>query len=94
MVKTISGLYVLNLLNIPVSKYYACEINPHAIKLGIKNFNKKITYLGDVLNIDSQKLKDIGPIDLLLGASPCNDLSLANPKRKGIYGTHKVFINY
>lgn len=26
------------------------------------------------------------PIDLLIGGSPCNELSLVNPIRKGIYG--------
>ena len=27
-----------------------------------------------------------GPFDLVLGGSPCNDLSIVNPARKGIYG--------
>jgi hypothetical protein len=27
-----------------------------------------------------------GPFDLLIGGSPCNDLSIVNPYRKGIYG--------
>ena len=27
-----------------------------------------------------------GPFDLVIGASPCNDLSIANPARQGIYG--------
>lgn len=74
------------MLKIPIKKYYACEINCNAIDLGMKNFETKIIYLGNVLNMNSNKLHEIGPIDLLLGASPCNDLSLANPKRKGIYG--------
>lgn len=28
-----------------------------------------------------------GPFDLLIGGSPCNDLSIVNPIRKGLYGT-------
>lgn len=27
-----------------------------------------------------------GPFDLLIGGSPCNDLSIVNPIRKGLYG--------
>jgi len=27
-----------------------------------------------------------GPFDLVLGGSPCNDFSIVNPARKGIYG--------
>ena len=29
------------------------------------------------------QLPKIGPVDLLIGGSPCNDFSLANPDRKG-----------
>ena len=29
------------------------------------------------------QLAEIAPIDLLIGGSPCNELSLANPLRKG-----------
>ncbi len=28
-----------------------------------------------------------GPFDLVIGGSPCNDLSIVNPARRGIYGT-------
>lgn len=79
------GFYVLNALNITVNKYYASEINPIAIELGNRNYNNKITYLGEVEKITSTTLKEIGPIDLLIGGSPCNELSLANPNRKGLY---------
>lgn len=27
-----------------------------------------------------------GPFDLVIGGSPCNDLSIVNPARKGLYG--------
>ena len=32
------------------------------------------------------KIQDLGPFDFVFGGSPCNDLSIANPIRKGIYG--------
>lgn len=33
------------------------------------------------------QLQRWGPFDLLIGGSPCNDLSIVNPIRKGLYGT-------
>ena len=32
------------------------------------------------------QLAELGRIDLVVGGSPCNDLALVNPARKGIYG--------
>ena len=32
------------------------------------------------------QVKAWGPFDLVIGGSPCNDLSIVNPARKGIYG--------
>ena len=34
-----------------------------------------------------------GPFDLVLGGSPCNDLSIVNPARKGIYGYNSCCVN-
>lgn len=34
----------------------------------------------------SFKMEDLGPFDFVFGGSPCNDLSIANPVRRGIYG--------
>lgn len=39
------------------------------------------------------QLAEWGPFDLLIGGSPCNDLSMVNPLRKGLFGTqlnHKL----
>lgn len=32
------------------------------------------------------QLAEWGPFDLLIGGSPCNDLSMVNPARKGLFG--------
>jgi len=37
---------------------------------------------------------DWGPFDLVIGGSPCNDLSIVNPARKGIYGMDKVNVSF
>lgn len=34
------------------------------------------------------QLAEWGPFDLLIGGSPCNDLSMVNPLRKGLFGKH------
>lgn len=73
-------------MKIPIKKYYASEIDVSAMKIGRHNFKQRINYLGSVCNIDLNQLYEIGPIDLLLGASPCNELSAVNPARKGLYG--------
>lgn len=33
-----------------------------------------------------RQLAEWGPFDLLIGGSPCNDLSMVNPLRKGLFG--------
>ena len=32
------------------------------------------------------QIEQSGPFDFVFGGSPCNDLSIANPVRRGIYG--------
>ncbi|MEQ2197450.1 DNA (cytosine-5)-methyltransferase 3B, partial [Xenoophorus captivus] len=40
-------------------------------------------------------LAEWGPFDLLIGGSPCNDLALVNPARKGLFeGTGRLFFEY
>lgn len=34
----------------------------------------------------NEQIAKWGPFDLLIGGSPCNDLSIVNPFRKGLYG--------
>lgn len=37
-------------------------------------------------SVCSLQIEEWGPFDLVIGGSPCNDLSLVSPARKGIYG--------
>jgi len=71
----------LDRLGIPC-KYYASEIDKYAIKIALKNY-PDIIQLGDIANI---KTKDLPQIDLLIGGSPCQDLSVAKKDRKGLQG--------
>ena len=67
--------------NIKVNKYFFSEIDKNCIKLTKSKFPDDI-YLGPVENINIKKLPKI---DLLIGGSPCQDLSNA-PKGAGING--------
>ena len=70
----------LDRAGLPVEAYLASEIDPHAIAISTKNY-PDILRLGDVRSV-----KDVGPIDLLIGGSPCQDLSIAKKDRKGLGG--------
>lgn len=71
------GRCALKELGIKVDKYYASEIDKHVIAQTQKNFPDTIQ-LGSVTDIDARKL---GHIDLLIGGSPCTDLSMAGTRR-------------
>jgi DNA-cytosine methyltransferase len=72
----------LDRAGLPVSEYLACEIDKHAIKVSTKNY-PDIVHLGDVCTVH-----DVGAIDLLIGGSPCTDLSIAKNNRQGLAGEH------
>ena len=61
------GQIALKELGIKVDKYYASEIDKHAIKQTMLNFPDTIQ-LGSVTDVDARKL---GHVDLLCGGSPC-----------------------
>lgn len=65
------GRVALQRANIPVKKYYASEIDKYAIQVTQKNWPDTIQ-LGDVKNVWARNLPKI---DLLIGGSPCQDLS-------------------
>ena len=66
-----------------VNNYYASEIKPHAIETTQINYPNTIQ-IGDVTKI---KTNDLPKMDLLIGGSPCQDLSLAHKERLGLEGS-------
>jgi DNA-cytosine methyltransferase len=63
----------LDNLGVKVDNYFASEIDKHAIDVSKSNY-PNIIQLGDIRNVNTKKLPKI---DLLVGGSPCQDLSNA-----------------
>lgn len=80
----------LDKLNIPITNYYASEIDKYAISVSKKNY-PNIIHLGDIQSIN---VNDLPQIDLLIGGSPCQDLSNAK-KGLGLKGSKsRLFYEY
>jgi DNA (cytosine-5)-methyltransferase 3A len=73
------GQQALERVGIKVDKYFASEIDKHAIKVTMANYPNTIQ-LGSVVDVDGYSLPKI---DLLIGGSPCQSFSFAG-KRKGM----------
>ena len=76
------GQLALQRAGIKVDRYLASEVDKYAIKITQKNF-PNTEQLGDVKNVWA---KNLPKIDLLIGGSPCQDLSIAKAGRKGLDG--------
>ena len=80
----------LDNLGVKINKYYASEIDKHAINVSKNNY-PNIIHLGDIKDI---KAKELPKIDLLIGGSPCQDLSNAQ-KGLGLKGSKSsLFYEY
>lgn len=66
------GMVALERVGIKVDEYYAYEIDTYAIKISQNNY-PTILQCGDVTKADFTKYID--KIDILIGGSPCQDLS-------------------
>ena len=76
------GQIALERSEIKVDKYYASEIDKYAIKITAKNYPNTVQ-LGDVSYINAN---DLPKIDLLIGGSPCQDLSNYKYYKKDVKG--------
>ncbi|XP_054281139.1 DNA (cytosine-5)-methyltransferase 3A-like [Macrosteles quadrilineatus] len=92
-----AGKLALTNLGLKVEKYFASEIDRDAITVSKAFHGEEIEQIGDVMNISSQTLANYLPIHLIIGGSPCNDLSRVNPARKGLSdmnGSGTLFFEY
>ncbi|XP_072304737.1 uncharacterized protein [Eucyclogobius newberryi] len=90
-----TGFLVLKDLGFKVETYVASEVCGDSLAVAHVNHDGKIIHVGDARLITQEHLDLWGPFDLLIGGSPCNDLSIVNPLRKGLYeGTGRLFFEY
>jgi DNA-cytosine methyltransferase len=86
------GQCTLTELGIKIKKYYASEIEPNAIAITQRNFPNTVQ-LGDVKGVFG---KNIDKIDLLIGGSPCQSLSIASRSKDSglVSGKSTIFYEY
>ncbi|XP_029973906.1 uncharacterized protein LOC115407632 [Salarias fasciatus] len=90
-----TGYLVLKDLGFKIERYLASEICDDSIAVGMVKHAGHIEYVNDVRTITRKHLAEWGPFDLLIGGSPCNDLSMVNPLRKGLFeGTGRLFFEF
>ncbi|XP_056305127.1 DNA (cytosine-5)-methyltransferase 3B isoform X5 [Danio aesculapii] len=90
-----TGYLVLRDLGFKVDLYIASEVCEDSISVGAVRHEGKIQYVHDVRNITRKNIAEWGPFDMVIGGSPCNDLSIVNPARKGLYeGTGRLFFEF
>lgn len=76
------GQLALQRAGIEYKEYFASEIDKDAMFIAKKNF-PNIKHIGDVTKV---KGNDLPKIDLLIGGSPCQDLSKAKTDGQGLNG--------
>lgn len=85
------GQIALERIGIKVDKYFASEIDKHAIKVTMNNY-PKTKQVGSVVDL---KGLDFPKIDLLIGGSPCQDISNLSKFRLGLDGENSsLFYQY
>ncbi|KAM9445622.1 DNA (cytosine-5)-methyltransferase 3B isoform 1-T1 [Clarias gariepinus] len=90
-----TGYLVLKDLGFKIDAYIASEVCEDSISVGVVRHEGRIQYVNDVRNITRKNIAEWGPFDLVIGGSPCNDLSIVNPARKGLYeGTGRLFFEF
>ena len=86
------GRVALERAGIPIEVYYASEIDKYAIQIAQKNYPDTVQ-LGDVTQLDGTQFK--GKVDLLIGGSPCQSLSIVQSKtRENLDGKSRLFFEY
>lgn len=86
------GRVALERAGIPVETYYASEIDKYAMSVAQAMY-PDIIQIGDVCKIDFTQY--VGKIDMIIGGSPCQDLSIAKQNRQGLQGERsRLFWEY
>ncbi|MDB2441733.1 DNA cytosine methyltransferase [Candidatus Pelagibacter bacterium] len=84
------GQLALTKLGLPISNYYASEIDKYAIQVTQANFPNTIQ-LGDITKVDISQLPKI---DLMMGGSPCQGFSFAGKQLNFEDPRSKLFFDF
>lgn len=86
------GRVALERAGIPVETYYASEIDKYAMSVAQAMYPDTIQ-IGDVCKVDFTQY--VGKVDMIIGGSPCQDLSIAKQNRQGLQGERsRLFWEY
>ena len=86
------GKVALERAGIPIEKYYASEIDKHAINIAMKN-HPNIIQIGDVTKVDFNSFGG-GQIDMLIAGSPCQGFSFAGKQLNFNDPRSKLFFEF
>lgn len=84
------GRVALERCGFKINKYYASEIDKYAITVAANNYLDTI-HIGDVTKV---RAKDLDPIDLLIGGSPCQGFSFAGKQLNFEDPRSKLFFEF
>lgn len=84
------GHQALKELGVPIEKYFASEIDKHAISVAMNNHPETIQ-IGDVTKV---KGSDLPKIDLLMGGSPCQGFSFSGKQLNFNDPRSKLFFEF
>jgi len=84
------GRVALERCGFKINKYYAAEIDKYAITVAASNYLDTI-HVGDVTKVFA---KDLEPIDLLIGGSPCQGFSFAGKQLNFEDPRSKLFFEF
>jgi len=84
------GQQALKELGVPIEKYFASEIDKHAINVAMANHPNTIQ-IGDVTKV---KCCDLPKIDLLIGGSPCQGFSFSGKQLNFNDPRSKLFFEF
>ncbi len=86
-----AGRLALERAGIKVERYYASEIDQHAVRVSSRNYPDNVN-LGDITNWMSWDI-DWSSIDMVIGGSPCQSFSRSGDG-SGFDGKSKLFFVY
>ena len=84
------GRVALERAKMPITKYYASEVDKYAIQIAKKNYPNTI-HIGDVTKVFA---KNLPKIDLLIGGSPCQGFSFAGKQLNFDDPRSKLFFEF